>query len=153
MKARGLVSALLLGGFSLMGFRGQSAEAFPAFKRQFDARYLAKDTPLYAAYGGRSSCNVCHLGGAMDRDHRNDYGQALQKLLDRSDAEALTIESARRNPQAAQAALRRIDEAFSAVEKLPANARDRSPPTFGQLIRAGRLPMSPTMLPGAPAGR
>src|SRR5262245_46486157 len=122
MNLRVLVGASLLGCLGLAGFRGETALAFPVFKRQFDARYLAKDTPLYAAYGGRSTCNVCHVGGAMDRDHRNDYGQALAKLLDRSDAEALTIENARRDPRAAQAALRRIDEALTAVEKLPANA-------------------------------
>ena len=87
----------------------------------------------------------------MDREHRNDYGQALGKLLDRADAEALTIENARRDPQAAQAALRKIDEAFQAVEKL--HSLERNPPTFGQLIRTGKLPISPATLSVAPSAR
>ena len=147
MELRVWVGVTLLLGGGLVGFCGQPAEAFPAFKRQFDARYLVKGTTLYEAYGGRSSCNVCHIGGAMDRERRNEYGQALEKFLNRNDAEALTIENARRDPPAAQAALRKIDEALRAVEKLPATSDERNPPTFGQLIRAGRLPMAPTTLP------
>src|SRR5436309_3810425 len=144
MNLRVLVGASLLFCLGWASFRGQTAEAFPAFKRQFDARYLVKGTPLYDAYGGRSNCNVCHVGGAMDREHRNDYGRALAKLLNRNDAEALTIENARRNPAAAQAALRKIDDAFSAVEKMPAekmpaHRNGASRATFGDLIRAGKL--------------
>src|SRR5439155_10260670 len=153
MSLRLLVGASLLLGLGLAGFRGQTAEAFPVFKRRFDAKYLVKGTPLYEAYGGRSTCNVCHLGGAMDREHRNDYGQALGKLLDRADADALTLENARRDPRAAQAAVRKIDEAFQTVEKLPANSHDRTPPTFGQLIRAGKLPISPATLAPATSAR
>ena len=152
-SGRVLVIALLLVGGSHAVFRGTSAAAFPVFKRQFDAKYLVKGTPLYGAYGGRSNCNVCHLGGAMDREHRNDYGQALDKRLDRTDAEALSIENARRDPQAASAAVRKIEEALSAVEKLPANTRHKAPPTFGQLIRQGKLPISPLTLPGRPSAR
>ena len=162
MSGRVLVIALVLMCLGQTGFRGQSARAFPAFKRRFDAKYLVKGTPLYEALGGRSSCNVCHVGGAMDREHRNDYGQALDKLLERADAETLSIERARRDPQAARAAARKIDDALVAVEKLPANPREKgsggktsdemAPPTFGQLIREGKLPMSPTTLPaGTPA--
>jgi hypothetical protein len=152
-SGRVLVIALLLVGGGQAVFRGPAAVAFPAFKRQFDAKYLVKGAPLYGAYGGRSNCNVCHLGGAMDREHRNDYGQALDKLLDRTDAEALSIENARRDPQAARAAVRKIDEALGAVEKLPANTRQKAPPTFGQLIREGKLPISPMTLPGGPPTR
>ena len=38
MSLRLLVGASLLLGLGLGGFRGQTAEAFPAFKRQFDAK-------------------------------------------------------------------------------------------------------------------
>jgi hypothetical protein len=147
-----LVIAALLAVVGQAAFQGQQADAFPAFKRRFDARYLAKGTPLYAAYGGRSSCNVCHLGGAMDRERRNEYGQALDKLLNRADAEALSIESSRRDPEAARTALRRIDAALAAVEKGSADPRSQAP-TFGQLIREGKLPISPMALPDAPSAR
>jgi hypothetical protein len=143
----------VLAWFGHAEFPGQTARAFPAFKRQFDAKYLGKGTPLYQAYGGRSTCNVCHVGGAMDREHRNDYGQALEKLLNRADAEALSLENSRRNPQAAQIALRRLNDAFEAVEKLPANPRAKVSLSFGELIRAGRLPISPTTLPDGPEAR
>ncbi len=151
-SGRVVVLALLLACLGQAVFRGPPAAAFPAFKRQFDARYLVKGSPLYEAYGGRSRCNVCHVGGAMDREHRNEYGRALDKLLDRADAEALGVENARRDPQAARAARQKIEAALDAVEKLLAEPRDKPgdkgqpqemPPTFGQLIREGRLPISP----------
>ncbi len=147
-----LALALLLACLCPTVFRGRAA-AFPAFKRQFDARYVVKGTPLHEAYGGRGSCNVCHLGGAMDREHRNAYGRALDKLLDRADAEALGIENARRDPAAADAARQKIDAALEAVEKLPADSPNKSPITFGQLIREGALPTSPMTLPTAPGER
>jgi hypothetical protein len=143
----------LLAWFGHAEFPGQTARAFPAFKRQFDAKYLAKGTRLYQAYGGRSTCNVCHVGGAMDREHRNDYGRALEKLLDRTAAEALSLENSRRNPQAAQAALKKVSAALETVEKLPAKPHDKVSPSFGELIREGMLPISPTTLPDSPEAR
>jgi phage baseplate assembly protein W len=135
VKQRILVIASLLTCLGSGGAGDQAAEAFPAFK-----------------YGGRSTCNVCHLGGAADREHRNDYGQALARLLDRPDAEALSIENQRRNPQAARAAMAKIDDALRAVEESPSGPRPGAP-TFGQLIRAGKLPISPTALPPAAVAR
>jgi hypothetical protein len=149
MKRGVLVMLGLLLCLGVADLHRPTAEAFPAFKRQFDAKYLTQGTALYQAYRGRSTCNVCHVGGAMSREHRNDYGQALEKLLDRSTAEALSVESSRRNPQAAQAATKKIEAAFEAVEKLPADPREKLSPTFGMLLREGKLPISPMTLPDA----
>jgi hypothetical protein len=149
MSRRALVITLLLIGLGA-GFRSQPARAFPAFNRRFDGKYLVRGTPLYEAYAGRSSCNVCHVGGAMNREHRNEYGQALDRLLDRADAEALSIENAQRNPRAARAATARIDSALATVEMWVSAAGPTTSgegasgksgmPTFGQLIRDGKLP-------------
>jgi hypothetical protein len=152
LKLRILVIASLLVCLGSVPLRDPAAEAFPAFKRRFDTRYLAQGTPLSRAYGGRSTCNVCHVGGAADREHRNEYGQALAKLLDRADAEALGVERQRLNPQAARAALTKIDSVLRAVEGLPSGAQADAP-TFGQLIRQGILPISPAALPPAVGGR
>jgi hypothetical protein len=149
MNRCGLVASGMLICLGLTEFHQPTAEAFPAFKRQFDTKYLVRGTPLYQAFGGRSTCNVCHVGGAMDREHRNAYGRALEKLLGAADAEALSVESSRRNPRAARAAEKKIQAALQAVEELPSNIREITSPTFGELLREGKLPMSPMTLPGA----
>jgi outer membrane murein-binding lipoprotein Lpp len=151
MQKLALTTVMVMAAVSAAGhLLAGRASAHPAFKKEFDSLYLAKGSPLANAYGGRSNCNVCHVGGTMDRKHRNAYGQALDKLLDENDALALTMEAMRRNPTAAKAAEKKIQEAFQRVEKMPSNPAQAKSPTFGELIRAGKLPVSPPTLPLEP---
>ncbi|MEM8947045.1 MAG: hypothetical protein AAGD11_17860, partial [Planctomycetota bacterium] len=70
-----------------------------------------------------AKCYVCHQG--RKKKNRNAYGSELAKLLDKKkDA---------KNPK-------KIIEALEKVAKLPSDAKDKDSPTFGDLIKAGRLP-------------
>jgi hypothetical protein len=123
------------------------AAAFPPFLKEFGEKYMQKESPLYKAYEGKATCNVCHVGGTTDRHHRNAYGQALDKELNKSDADALGFAERRRNPLAAKAAQEKVRQALNRVEGLPSDPMRQSSPSFGELIRTGRLPVSPSLLP------
>ena len=127
-----------------------NASAHLEIKLQFDSRYLRKESPhfspaLHAAYNGFSTCSVCHIGGVDDRRFRNDYGQALQRQLGGVDTKALGFAAKSKNPAEYEAVLAKVLEALDDADKLPSISRSPKSPTFGDLIRAGHLPIS-TML-------
>jgi hypothetical protein len=97
----------------------QPAQAFPNFKIQFDKRYLVEGSALHKAVGGKTTCNVCHVG--MNKGRLNDYGTALNKLLNQDDI---------RNFEKIQQALEKVES-----EKI-------GPTTFGELIKEGKLPIT-----------
>jgi hypothetical protein len=96
-----------------------SAQAFPAFKVQFDKKYMVEGAPLYSALEGKTNCNICHVG--VNKKDRNDYGKALDKLLSKEDMQ---------NAE-------KIQEAFGKVE-----AEKNGATTFGTLIKEGKLPVT-----------
>src|SRR5438552_12438696 len=55
-----------------------SSEARPAYKKEWEAKYL-KMVPA----AEQAKCNVCHVG--EKKKDRNVYGQALAKLLTKDD--------------------------------------------------------------------
>jgi hypothetical protein len=85
-------SSLALIALALVVVKTPSAGAYPAFRTEFDKRYMIEGTPLFTAYEGKANCNVCHVG--MDKKKRNDYGKALDKLLSKDD-----IKDPRENPE------------------------------------------------------
>jgi hypothetical protein len=98
-----------------------ATHAFPQFKAEFDAMYVKEGTPL-AAKVAEVKCNVCHEG--TSKKMRNVYGQALDKLLDKDDM---------KDPDKIRAALK-------TVEAMKVDPKNSSSPTFGELIKAGKLP-------------
>jgi len=106
-----------------------TALAVTQFRTQFIARYVKKDSNdpkdrAFAELVDRAGCNICHLGD--DKTKRNAYGQALDKLLDRkTDA---------RNKE-------KIQKALEIVEKEKVDPKDPKSPTFGDRIKAGKLPV------------
>jgi hypothetical protein len=122
----------------LLGFGLRTSEAVPEFEAEFKAMYYKPDynakAKVFAAavdavsvempgpMGRRmAACNVCHIAGRPKRE-RNDYGQALDALLDRR-ADA-------RNKQ-------KIQEALKTVAKTKKNGTNV---TFFELIGQGKLP-------------
>jgi len=105
-----------------------TAHAIPPFKKEFDAKYVKKDStdPVekqFAEAIETVKCNACHKG--KDKKMRNAYGEALDKLLDKK-ADA-------KDPE-------KIQKALAEVEEMHSDPDDDKSPTFGELIKKGELP-------------
>ncbi len=116
-----LVAAILLS-------QAQAAHAILPFKKEFDAKYLKAEpsTPeeeALAAGVAKAKCNVCHVG--IKKKDKNAYGIALGTLLDKkADAKDTA----------------KIQDALDQVAAMKSNPDDPDSPTFGDLIKAGKLP-------------
>ncbi len=105
------------------------AHAVKAFKDQFEALYIKPDStqPAHRALSkavDAAKCNICHVG--MSKKDRNDYGQALSRLISK--------DKDKDNPKAIREALEKV----AAVRSDPKNPKS---PTFGELIQQGKLPV------------
>jgi hypothetical protein len=127
-----------------------SARAQPAFKKYFDEKYfpMKGDTAMKTAYE-TSSCNFCHIGGTSEKErkNRNAFGQALDKLLSKEDADNLTFKKKMDEPDVYKKAEDKVRKAIQAVEKQPSDPKNPKAPTFGQLLKEGKLPKSPATTP------
>ena len=131
-------AASLLAIELLFGASMRTSRAVPEFEAEFKALYYMPGwNPKAKAFadavdkisvemptpGGpkKVACNVCHIAGRPKRE-RNDYGQALDALLDRrSDAKNKA----------------KIQEALKTVAKMKKNG---SGVTYFDLIGQGKLP-------------
>lgn len=95
-----------------------NAAARPPYNKAFKEKYLTEGSKMAEALGDQSSCNICHVG--MTKKKRNDYGSAFGKLVKKEG----------------------IDGALTKVAKQPSSAKDKSSPTFGDLIEEGKLPIT-----------
>jgi hypothetical protein len=108
--------------------RVESARAVDPFKKEFEAKYV-KETPAtpeetaFAAAVKTAKCNVCHVG--TKKKDRNAYGDALDALLDKK-------ADLKNKPK--------IQEALDKVAEMKSDANDPNSPTFGDLIKQGKLP-------------
>ena len=105
-----------------------SVQAIKPFKEQFEAQYVKPDSTdpteqLFAEAVATAKCNVCHVG--KSKKNRNAYGRQLAELLDRL--------ADKGNPDKIRAALDKV----AGMKSAPDNP-DSS--TFGELIKAGKLP-------------
>lgn len=109
----------------------RQAAADKAFFDQFVATYVKADSDdakdkAFAAAVDKVKCNVCHEGKL--KKNRNEYGKALGQLLSRkNDTE---------NKEKIIAALKK-------VEAKHVDPNDEKSPTFGDRIKAGKLPVEP----------
>ena len=101
------------------------ALAIKQFQDEFKAVYVKADSSdpaekaLAAAVEG-AKCNVCHKG--KEKKDRNAYGEALAALLDKKEDA--------KNPEKIRKALQEVAAKESAA----------GGPTFGDLIKMGKLP-------------
>jgi len=118
-------------GFGFLGRGTPQAQALNAFRVEFIAKYVKADSEdakdkAFAAAVEKAKCGICHEG--KNKKNRNAYGKALDELLDfKADAE---------NKEKIQAALKKVESKRS-------DPKDEKSPTFGDLIKAGKLPASP----------
>lgn len=111
----------------------QSALAVKAFGEGFAERYnLVEPTTdaekSLAAAVKEAKCMLCH--GEKSKKIRNEYGQALAKLLDKSEF------GAKRRKDEPEAVQKELFEAFDKVAK----EKSKSGQTFGEKIAEGKLP-------------
>jgi hypothetical protein len=104
------------------------AQAIREFQEEFLVLYIDSESEdpqvrAFAELVEKADCHLCHQG-RLRRD-RNRYGTALSEFLDRRED--------RRDTAKIRAALQRVAEIRS-------DAEDDSAPTFGELIRTGKLP-------------
>lgn len=112
----------------VLGAAIRPAYAIKPFSDQFTGKYVKKDSQDkkdqdFAKLVAEAKCNVCHTG--KSKKDRNPYGVELAKLLDK--------QTDKDNPD-------KIAGAMGKVEKLPSNPAEKTSPTFGDLIKAGKLP-------------
>ncbi len=129
-KQRALPSAgaAMLIAAGLVAASALPAHADKAFRDGFRARYVkaGSNAPKDVAFREAcldAGCNLCHVGD--DRTNRNAYGQALARFLKR--------ETDTKNKPKIQAALEK-------VAAMKSNPNDPRSPTFGEVIRQGKLP-------------
>ncbi len=102
----------------------QPALAVLQFQKEFVNLYVGNDKEsAFAAEVKAAKCWTCHQG--KSRKHHNSYGQHLVPLLDRK-KDAKNSE--------------KIIESLKKVAALHSVEGDESSPTFGELIKAGKLP-------------
>lgn len=109
----------------------EAARAVPPFKKEFDNLYVKKDSTeapdkALAEAVEKVKCNVCHVG--KDKKKRNAYGEALKKLINKKEKDPA-----------------KIKEAIEKVGAEHSDPNDANSPTYGDLIKEGKLPA------GAPA--
>jgi len=131
----------VFGSLLLFGVSPRSSLAVPEFEAEFKALYYRPNhnakakafadaidrisTEMPSPRGARmTACNVCHIDGSHKRE-RNDYGQALDKLLDRR--------AHSKNKQQIQGALKKVAQM----------KKDGTGPTYFELIGQGKLPGEP----------
>ena len=107
---------------------GSSREAFARkqYMDEFKAMYVKTDgandaEKALAAAVETAKCNVCHVGSV--KKDRNAYGIAMTERLDKNDKDAAKI--------------KKVLEEVAALSSDPAKAGS---PTFGALLKEGKLP-------------
>jgi len=108
--------------------RIQPAHAIDAFKKEFVNKYVKKESSdpnekAFAEAATKANCNVCHVG--KNKKERNEYGKALDELLDK---------------KADMKNSKKIQDALETVAGKNSKPGDSTSPTFGDLIKQGRLP-------------
>ncbi len=100
------------------------AWAIKQFQDEFKELYVKEGSPL-AAEVERVKCNVCHVG--KDKHDRNAYGQALDERLDKK--------ADKENKD-------KIRKMLEEVAALPSDPAKPGSPTFGALLKEGKLPVA-----------
>jgi hypothetical protein len=100
-----------------------------AFKKEFINKYVKKEStePTEKAFADAvkaANCNVCHAG-KTNKKTRNEYGKALDGLLDKK----ADIKNAAK-----------IQDVLEKVAGQKSDPKNPASPTFGELIKQGKLP-------------
>ncbi len=114
-------------------FMAMPAMATTEFNKQWKAEHLGEDaSDDFKAAAKKAGCNVCHVKGKKkkDKDSRNEYGRAVNKLLKAKDFPKDYVKA---NPEEAK---KKILEGF----KKAAEMKSADEKKFGDKIKDGELP-------------
>ena len=122
----------LLAAAMVLGLSLNATQARPPYKKEFDEKYVKKDSTVpaeksFAEAAEKAKCLVCHgknAEGKEDKKVRNAYGAALAKLLNKNDAKDID----------------KIKASLETVSKEKSDPDKAGSPTFGELIKEGKLP-------------
>lgn len=126
MFGRSSLAVVLGTGVALLvGASSRPAFAIKEFFDEFKAVYVKPDSgdaneKALAAEVETAKCNVCHAGS--NKKERNAYGNALADLLDKKEDKKDTA------------------KIRGSLEKVAAMPSGDGKPTFGELIKQGKLP-------------
>lgn len=108
----------------LVGLFSMESPAIIQFHREFLATYVDKnENEEFVKAAKEARCHICHVG--RKRTNRNVYGQQLSELVDKTKDKANK---------------KKIQEALAKVAKMHSDPQDEKSPTFGDLIKKGKLP-------------
>ena len=140
MKA--IVAALAVGTLAVAF--SSDAQAMPQFKKAFTKKFVEKHkSKEFQSMAKKASCNVCHVKGPK-KDVQNEYGKLLNKLIE-GDANKRYKDAKKTGPSEGKAELEKIlselDKAFDKAGEMKSEAGKG--PKFGEIIKAGKLPVDP----------
>jgi hypothetical protein len=140
-RMRSLV-VVLLGGALLMFGSIRSADALPAFKKAFEAKYVDNNKDeAFKEVVKKQSCNVCHVKGESKKE-RNAFGDALAQLIE-GDAQARLKEAGDNKSAEEEKILKELEEAFKKVEATKIDPENTNSETYGDRLKANKLPVEP----------
>jgi hypothetical protein len=120
-------------------------EAFPEFKKEFDKKYV-KDPPTtpeetaLATAVKTANCGLCHTKPPDDESSkkvRNTYGKAISKFIPDVIGKPEPTDVEKKGLRKAPAKIQSLLEKAAGE---PSDAKDPKSPTFGELIKQGKLP-------------
>jgi cytochrome c551/c552 len=121
--------AVVVAGSTLLGLLASTAQSRPQYFKAFKAKYVkadgSPDDQAFAAAVNDAKCLVCHVGES--RKNRNSYGKDLAKYFE-DQSEKNVKDTAK------------IDEGLDKVADIHVDPNDPKSPTYGDLIKAGKLP-------------
>jgi hypothetical protein len=132
-----LVFLCVLSALAVSGATSR-AVALTQFKKAFQEKYVdvSSSAELKEAFK-KANCNTCHIKGAKTKDERNAYGQELAKLIE-GDANKRIKDAGETGRKAeTEKILAELQKAFEEV----ANIKTESGETYGDRIKAGKLPV------------
>jgi len=121
----------------------QQAAAIAPFKKVFFDVYVKPDSsnPAEKAFAeaaeskATGECWLCHAKWkGADKHVRNNYGKALSALLDKKNF------SSERREAEPEKCDQEIRDALEKTAKVKSDPNDPNSPTFGDLIKSGKLP-------------
>ncbi len=106
-------------------FGGKQAQSRPQYSKEFASKFVNRNSTdpnekSFADAAVKAKCTICHMGDS--KKNRNGFGRELAKLLHNEKDSA------------------KIDEAFDSVLKMKADPQDPNSPTYGELMKQGKLP-------------